>query len=497
MTLLENSLGLRPAAGDSRAEYRLIIGGREVDASDGATFVTIDPATAQPLATVARATLDDVDTAVAAARHAFDATWRHTSATDRGRLLQAAARRLLDMLEPLAELEAQDSGKPLSQTRSDVRMAARYLEFFGNAAAGLNGDHIPVGPDVIDFTVRQPFGVSAQINAWNFPINMAARSVGAALAAGNTVVVKTPELTPLTTTVLGLVLLDVGVPAGVVNIIHGAGSVVGDALSKHPDVDLITFTGSIETGKKVATSAAQSLTPAVMELGGKSPVLVFADADIAKVARALAEGFVEANGQSCDLPSLAIVHRDVHDEFVAILTARVREFTIAAGVADPDVSALISHTQLNRVTEFVTGAINEGATVVVGGARASGAGLDDGFFFEPTVLTNVTPEMRVAREEIFGPVLSILQFEDDAEVVAIANGTEYGLAAFVWTSNIARGMRMTKLIDAGQVYVNCFSSGDGAMVPFGGFKSSGYGREKGVEALRTYSQIKNVCISTS
>jgi aldehyde dehydrogenase (NAD+) len=236
MTLLEASSKRRADAGDTHAEYRLIIGGSEVDASDGGTFVTIDPATGQPFSTVARATQVDVDAAVASARRAFDENWRFTSATERGRLLQAAGRRVLDMLEPLAELEAQDSGKSLRQTRSDVRMAARYLEFFGNAAAGLNGDHIPVGPDVIDFTVRQPFGVSAQINAWNFPINMAARSVGAALAAGNTVVVKTPELTPLTTTVLGLVLLEVGVPAGVVNIIHGSGAVVGDALSKHPSL---------------------------------------------------------------------------------------------------------------------------------------------------------------------------------------------------------------------------------------------------------------------
>jgi aldehyde dehydrogenase (NAD+) len=497
MTLLEASSKRRADAGDTHAEYRLIIGGSEVDASDGGTFVTIDPATGQPFSTVARATQVDVDAAVASARRAFDENWRFTSATERGRLLQAAGRRVLDMLDPLAKLETQDSGKSLRQTRSDVRMAARYLEFFGNAAAGLNGDHIPVGPDVIDFTVRQPFGVSAQINAWNFPINMAARSVGAALAAGNTVVVKTPELTPLTTTVLGLVLLEVGVPAGVVNIIHGSGAVVGDALSKHPDVDLITFTGSIETGRKVAASAAQSLTPAVMELGGKSPVLVFADADVPKVARQLAEGFVEANGQSCDLPSLAIVHRDVHDEFVSLLTARVREFTIAAGLTDPDVSALISYNQLARVAEFVAEAIKEGARAVVGGGRASGPGLDDGYFFEPTVLTGVRPEMRVAREEIFGPVLSVLQFSDEHEAVELANGTEYGLAAFVWTSDLARGMRMTKLIDAGQVYVNCFSSGDGAMVPFGGFKSSGYGREKGIEALRTYTQVKNICISTN
>lgn len=476
--------------------FKLIIDGAEVEGAAGESFATFDPATGRPIYTLAKATPADVDVAVAAARRAFEETWSRTSATERGRLLQAASRRILELIEPLAVIETMDSGKPLSQCRYDVKIAARYLELFGNAAAGLNGDHIPVGPNLIDFTVRQPFGVSAQINAWNFPINMAARSIGAALAAGNTVVVKTPELAPVTTAILGRIFTEVGVPAGVVNIIHGSGSVIGDALSKHPDVDLITFTGSMATGSKVAANAASMLTPAVMELGGKSPVLVFADADLPKAARQLALGFVEANGQSCDLPSLALVHEDAHDEFVRLLVENVRQFTVTPGVEDGTVSAVISERQLGIVSDFVTGAVAEGATVAIGGSRASGDGLDDGWFFEPTILTGVTPQMRVAREEIFGPVLSVLTFRDEEEAVRIANGTEYGLAAFVWTRDLARGMRLTKRIDAGQVYVNCFSSGDSPMLPFGGFKSSGYGREKGVEALRTYTQVKNVCIST-
>lgn len=483
-------------ASSREPDYKLLIDGQEVAAAFGDTFETYDPATGQSLATLSRATKTDVDAAVDAARRAFESQWKLTSATERGRLLQAASRRILELVEPLAELEARDCGKPLRQARSDVRTAARYLEFFGNAAANLHGDQIPVSSKVIDFTVRQPFGVSAQINSWNFPINMAARSMGAALAAGNTVVVKTPELAPVTTAILGRILTEVGFPAGVVNIIHGFGLEAGEALSQHADVDLITFTGSMSTGRRVAANGANSLTPCVMELGGKSPVVIFADADLPKVARQLANGFIEANGQSCDLPSLALVHCDVHEQFLELLLGHVRGFTIAPGIADPDVSALISKKQLQRVTEFVTGATAEGAQIATGGQRATGPGLDEGWFYEPTVLTGVTPTMLVAREEIFGPVLSVLQFGNEDEAVTMANGTEYGLAAFVWTRDIGRGMRMSQRIGAGQVYVNCFSSGDSPMLPFGGFKNSGYGREKGFAALQTYSQVKNVCIST-
>lgn len=491
----ELALQTRPLRAEAHtADYGLIIDGLERGGSDGETFEVLDPATAEAFATVARASTADVEAAVMAARRAFNGTWRRTPAVERGRLLQRASARLLERMNEIAELESRDSGKVLSQAIGDVQIAARYLELFGNFAASENGSTIPVSPDVIDFTTRQPFGVSAQINAWNFPINMAARSIGAALAAGNTVVVKTPELAPVTTTILGRILLEVGVPDGVVNILHGPGSTVGDQLTHHPDVDIITFTGSTNTGKKVATAAASRITPVVMELGGKSPVVVFEDADIEDAARELAQGFVEANGQSCDLPSLAVVQRSVYDRFVALLGETVSRFVVGPGVDDTDVGALISATQLERVSDMVTEAVADGARVVTGGRI--GDADQRGYFYRPTVLAEVTPDMRIAQDEVFGPVLVVVPFEDESEAIQIANGTPYGLSSVVWTRDLGRGLRMTQAIDAGQVYVNCFSSGDGAMLPFGGFKDSGYGREKGQQALLGYSQVKNVCIST-
>ena len=476
--------------------YGLLINGQEVDAKDGQSFLSYDPATGKAIAAFARGTAHDVNAAVLAARAAYDNTWRHVSPFERGRLLQLVAARIREQADDLAANETRDCGKVLTQARSDVAVAARYFEFYGSVASALRGEQIPLGPEVVDFTVREPHGVCGQINTWNFPLNMAARSLAAALAAGNTAVLKTPELAPLTSALLGRIITEAGLPAGVVNVVHGFGDEAGAALVGHPDVDFVTFTGSVETGRKVAANAASNITPCVMELGGKSPTVVFADADVDEVADQLARAFIEANGQSCDLPSLAVVHVDVLDEFVERLVTNVEKFTVGPGREDPDLGPLISETQRDRVERYIASATDHGATVAFGGSRPKGSAVSEGWYIEPTVLTNVTSKMSVATDEIFGPVLSIVPFGTDEEAVRIANGTDYGLAAFVWTRDLGRGVRMTRQIHAGQVYVNCFSSGDSVMTPFGGFKMSGYGREKGFEALRTYSQVKNICIST-
>jgi aldehyde dehydrogenase (NAD+) len=483
-----------PAPDDGPPYFGLLIAGSEQPALGGERFESRDPANDGLVATFSRAAGPDVVTAIDAARLALT-NWRLVSATDRGRTLQSVASKIRASIESLATWETRDCGKRLSLARQDVVNAARYFEFFGNLAADVGGRQIPVGPDVLNVTVREPYGVSAQINAWNFPLSMAARSCAVALAAGNTVVVKSSEHAPTTTAMLGRLLSEAGIPPGVVNILHGYGQDCGAVLARAADIDVLTFTGSLETGIHVAACAARTVTPCVLELGGKSPAIVFGDAELEAAARQLARAVVDSNGQCCDLPSRALVESDVHDRFVELLAAEFATMTWGPGCEDHDWGPLINTDQRDRVSRMVERACTAGARLAYGGSvrhRPEG-----GAYFEPTILVGVEPDMEIAKEEVFGPVLSVIPFDGEPMAVELANATRFGLAAYVWTRDLGRAVRMTRDVRAGQVYVNCYGSGDPVMTPFGGTGLSGYGREKGYAALETYSQLKNVCISTT
>lgn len=466
----------------------MLIGGERTRASDGGTLTSVDPATGESHTTVARATSDDVDRAVQAARAAFE-DWRDTQPEERGRILHRVAKRIRDHADELAQIETADQGKPLSQAKSDMEGAARYFEYYAGAADKLEGTSVPMGPDQVDFTVREPYGVSAQITPWNFPGNLFARGVAPALAAGNAVVLKPAPQTPLSSLRLGELCAAAGVPDGLINVVPGPGEPTGVAVTSHEAVDTITFTGSVRTGKAIMEAAASHVTPVTLELGGKNPALVFPDADIDNAAEWIDRGIFTNAGQVCSAADRVLVHESVYDELVTALCERARNYEFGPGSADPDMGPLASEEQFERVSRYVELARDEGANVACGGSA-----LDrPGYFYEPTVLTEVSPEMRVAQEEIFGPVLSVLSIDSEEEALRVANDVDYGLVAGIFTQDITRAHRLARSLEAGNVYINKWF-GDTVQTPFGGYKESGMGREKGLEALDSYLQTKNIAI---
>ena len=473
----------------------LIIDGARCAAADGGVLDVYDPSTGALLARVAKGTKQDIDRAVAAARGAMESkAWGGMAPAERGRILYRMAQRIRDRAEELAELESRDNGKPLRQSRIDVQVAARYFEFFAGIADKIMGNTIPLGPGFLDFTIREPIGVSAQIVPWNYPIQIGSRSVAPALAAGCTVVMKPAEDAPMTALRLGEIGLECGLPAGVLNIVPGLGPEAGAALASHRDINQVTFTGSVEVGIAVAKMAADNVVPVVMELGGKSPNIVFADADLDLAIQGVSTAIFQNAGQTCSAGSRLLVERKAHDALVDKLIARAKAMTIGPGVSDPDMGPIISRKQLATIEQYVRLGEEEGATVVTGGRRPVNSGLPDGNYFQPTLLTGVTSGMRVAQEEIFGPVLAIIPFDDLDEAATIANDSVYGLVAGVWTRDINKALSLAMRIKSGQVYVNTYGAGGGVELPFGGYKKSGYGREKGLESLASYTQTKNVCI---
>jgi aldehyde dehydrogenase (NAD+) len=474
---------------------QLIIDGSRTDAADRGTFDVYDPSSGGVLATVAKATKTDVDRAVRAAGAALDSkAWGGAAPAERGRIMIRIAQALRERAEDLATLESRDNGKPLRQARADVQVAARYFEFFAGVADKIMGNTIPLGPGYLDYTVREPIGVSAQIIPWNYPIQIGARGVAPALAAGCTVVLKPAEDAPMTALRLGEIALECGLPPGVLNVLPGVGPEAGAALASHPGINQLTFTGSVDVGIAVAKMAADNVVPVVMELGGKSPNIVFADADLDTTAQGVANAIFQNAGQTCSAGSRLLVQREAHDELLARLRQRAGSMRVGPGVSDPDMGPIISKKQLETVEGYVRIGEGEGARVAAGGSRPTDASLGNGFFLEPTLLDGVSPGMRVAEEEIFGPVLAIITFDGIEEAIEIANRSQYGLVAGIWTRDINKAMTIASRIKTGQVYINTYGAGGGVELPFGGYKKSGYGREKGLESLASYTQVKNVCV---
>jgi len=482
----------------ARAEARLLIDGEFRDAAEGATFPTHSPATGEKLADVARATAADVDAAVSAAQDALAGKWARTSPAKRSRMLARLAQLLEGEADRLAELESRNNGKPRWQALSEIQQAVADLDFFASAAQQLHGRSFVVNPSTLSYTLREPVGVVAAIIPWNYPLMMATWKVAPALAAGCTLVMKPASATPLTALELGRLALEAGIPAGVLNIVTGPGSEVGEALVGHPGVDKIAFTGETETGRRIAALAANGLKRVSLELGGKSPNLVFDDADLEAAVAGSLWGIYYSAGQSCEARSRILVAESLHDSFVEAFTAKAAALRIGDPLAaETQIGALISRQQAEKVLGYLDAATAEGATLLTGGAVDGelGEGLDAKAFVRPTVIDGVRNEMKVAQEEIFGPVVTVTTFADEAEAIGIANDVRYGLAATIWTGDPARGHRVAQRIRSGTVGINTpFAAFPG--VPFGGFKESGYGREMSVDALELYTETKAVLVGT-
>lgn len=475
---------------DQRITRDAFIGGGWRAARSGRRFSSVDPSLGEPFADIAECDATDVDAAARSAAAAFPA-WRALKPVDRGRIMLRLAERINAEAAELAAIEVRDSGKPTAIALGDVRGAARYFEYYGGMADKLQGETIPLGDDYVSYTRHEPFGVVGAIIPWNGPINQAARSVAPALMMGNAVLAKPAEQTPLSCLELARLAFESGVPAGVFNVIPGFGEVAGAAIVEHPLVRKVVFTGSVETGRLVAIAAAKRLIPVTLELGGKSPHIIFDDADIEAAAKGAWLGINVNTGQICSAGSRLFVQRSVHNAVVSRLAELNAGISIGPGPANCFMGPLASAEQQQKVAYYLDLAAEEGATVHTGGQLA--ADLPPGSYTRPALLTGVSNDMRVAREEIFGPVLVIIPFDTEEEVVALANDSEYGLAAGLWTRDLSRAHRVAAQLEAGQVYINEYWAG-GVETPFGGVKNSGYGREKGIAGALDYTYLKTVTL---
>ncbi|WP_109472817.1 aldehyde dehydrogenase family protein [Ornithinimicrobium cavernae] len=467
------------------------INGASVASAD--TYDNIDPATGQSLGPVARAGAGEVDQAVAAAAAAQPA-WNATLPEHRARVLTRIADLVEANAEELARLESEDTGKPIGQARTDATVCARYFRFYGHAIDSYYGQTIPLAPDQHVYTRKEPFGVVASIVAWNYPMQLLARAVAAAIATGNATIIKPADETPRTAVAIARLAIEAGVPAGVFNVVTGIGAEAGAALTAHPGVSHLGFVGSTQIGSTIAHAAADRVVPTVLELGGKSAQIVFPDADLDTAATFLTKAILQNAGQTCSAGSRLLVHHSVHQELIAKVADNFGKVSIGRGSEDPDLGPLVSAKQQGRVRTMVEAAVAGSGEVIIGGGVPDDERLAGGAYFAPTLIDGVDPTSQIAQEEVFGPVLAAMKFDTEEEAIALANGTDYALLGAVWTKDISRAHRLAAAIQAGQVYVNTYGAGGGVELPFGGFKKSGYGREKGVEALDAYTQTKTVII---
>jgi aldehyde dehydrogenase (NAD+) len=476
---------------------RLLVGGEWRAPAGAATIALEDPSDGSELARIGRGGSADIDAAVAAARAALDsgdsAAWGRHSAVERGRVLAAIGRKVLDNVELLAELEVHDVGKPLKQARADAVALARYCEFYAGACDKVHGQTLPFANGYTALTLREPHGVTGHIVPWNYPMQIVGRSVGAALAMGNACVLKPAEEACLTVLAFARICAEAGLPAGALNVVTGLGEEAGAALAAHPGVDHLSFTGSVATGALVQIAAARNAVPVTLELGGKSPQVVFADADLEAALPFLVNAGIQNAGQTCSAASRILVERPVFERVRTMMAERYRALRAGPAARDLDLGPVISARQKDGVDHFLALARDSGLALAAEGEIVADAP-KRGHYVRPTLVDDVPPDHALAQDEIFGPVQVLIAFDGEAEAIRIANGTKYGLVAGVWTKDGSRALRMARALKCGQVFVNNYGAGGGIELPFGGVKHSGHGREKGFEALYGFSTLKTIAI---
>ena len=467
------------------------INGQWVSASSGQTLPVIDPSTGEAFDTLARGDAADIDKAVSAARAALSGPWSKLTAAERGRIRMKMSQLMLERVDTLALLESRDTGKPISQARNDIVVAARYCEFYGGAADKLHGQQIPYLNDFHVVVLREPYGVTAHILPWNYPAQMFGRSVVPSLAMGNAAVLKPSEDACLTPLAFCDIAREAGLPDGALNVVTGLGEEAGSALTAHHDIDFVTFTGSPEVGVLVQKAAANRTLKCVLELGGKSPQIVFEDADLERAASVVIKAITQNAGQTCSAGSRLLVQRSIYDRFLGMVAERFSQSSAGSPAMDRDCGPLINHGQKQRVEGFIQQAIASGIPVLAQGKVADGVP-SGGFYVPPTLFGPVPRDHQLACEEVFGPVLAAIPFDDEEDAIELANATDFGLLAGIWTSDGGRQTRMAKRMQCGQVYINCYGAGGGVELPFGGVKRSGHGREKGFLALEEFCNVKTV-----